>query len=78
MPEPLMKPFSSIFLTTLLCGTSCLVSGVAWARGGGGHSGGSHGGSVPVSGYTRSNGTYVEIPTRGRLQAAVQDTVMSQ
>ena len=59
------QPFGSIFLTTFLCGTTCLVPGLAWARGGGGsHSSGSHSGSVHVSGYTRSNGTHVAPYTR--------------
>jgi hypothetical protein len=58
-----MKQYRSFFLTTFFCGTACLVPGIALARGGG-HSGGSHGGSVHVSGYTRSNGTYVAPHTR--------------
>ncbi len=76
-----MKPrvFTTLFLTTLLSGTVCLVPNSVLARGGGGgHSGGghsgsghgssyssgSHGGSVHIGGYTRSNGTYVRSYTR--------------
>ena len=63
--QALMKQFSSIFLTALLYGAACLASGNALARGGsGGHSSGSHGGSVHVSGYTRKDGTYVAPYTR--------------
>ena len=72
-----MKPraFTTLFLTTLLSGTVCLAPNSVLARGGGGGGGGrgghassyssrSHGGSVHVSGYTRSNGTYVAPHTR--------------
>lgn len=55
-----MKRFESpVFLTALLCGTLCLFPSITWAKGGG-----SRGGSVRVSGYTRSNGTYVNSYTR--------------
>lgn len=49
--------FFSFFLTAgIVCGTAPET----FARGGGGHGGGGHsGGSVSVSGYSRSNGTYV-------------------
>lgn len=61
-----MKPrtFSTLFLTTFLSGTVCLVPHNACAKGGGSYGGGSHGGAVHVSGYTRSNGTYVQPYTR--------------
>lgn len=65
-----MKPraFTTLFLTTLLSGAICLVPNSVLARGSGGrgssYSSGSHGGSVHVSGYTRSNGTYVAPHTR--------------
>lgn len=59
-----LKAFTTTFLvTTILGGTVCLIPSISWARGGGGH-GGSHGGSVSVHGYTRSNGTYVAPYTR--------------
>jgi len=44
--------------TAAILGIVCLIPSTSWARGGGGH-GGSHGGSVYVHGYYRSNGTYV-------------------
>ena len=68
------KHLTKLFITTLLSGVVCLVPNSASAKGGGGssgggshgssHSSGSHGGSVGVSGYTRSNGTYVHPYTR--------------
>lgn len=71
-----MKPkhLTTLFLTTLLSGAVSLVPNSVLARGGGGsygggshgssYSSGSRGGSVHVSGYTRSNGTYVHSYTR--------------
>ena len=57
------RAFTTTFLvTTILGGTAYLIPSSSWAKGGGG--GGSHGGSVSVHGYTRSNGTYVAPYTR--------------
>jgi hypothetical protein len=63
------RTFRSSSLPTLLftvstCGIICLFPSTSWARG----YGGSHGGSVHVSGYYRSNGTYVHSYTRSAPQ----------
>jgi len=60
-----LKAFTTaFFVTAILGGTACLIPSSSWAKGGGSSGGGSHGGSVSVHGYTRSNGIYVAPYTR--------------
>jgi len=82
------KHLRTLLLTTLLSGAVSLVPNSVLARGGGGsHGGGSHsssyssgsrGGSIHVSGYTRSNGTYVHSYTRATSRSGLGYSTGSQ